>query len=506
MIVPKKTLGRSRPLSSAGLFALAALTVAVFPASASRSWSGQAAGGDKELSEALSKYQAAKPRFAKGRDHFAKGDLAKAALEFQACVTIFPEHVAASYYLANVHYVGRDYPQALAAVENAERHLEFMTAVDAYAREKKIRDLEEAKDVLEAQNEARTSCRESRTLEQLVLDVETEEARALREAEKDKRLRRKQASQYAYFHGNVLFQLKDFEAAFRNYDRAIRIDPENGDAYNNAAAILFLAGRPKEADELLRRAVAAGVEDRVNLKLKKLVVEGLGESSAGILEEEFDGGGAGAVNVMRFSINPFEGRPGAAPLFVNTYLVFDARSLDAVIVDPGAADPRLEAFIEAKGLKPRLILNTHGHEDHRGGNAHYAKLYAVQAAVPKEDLSFYRGEAKGPDKKAGPVFLAPEIGAGTLLIETIPTPGHTPGGVCFLIGGCLFSGDSLFEDGIGRIGAGGSEAKKIREDMLRRLDALLARLPAQTKILPGHGRATTPSRVREVNPYLKSGR
>jgi len=467
--------------------ATVALICAILLAFPDRGRAGETADRENELSEALSRFQASKSRFAKGRELFALGALSKAALEFQACVTIFPEHVAASYYLANVQYISRDYQRALAAIENAERHLDLAMAMDAYARDKKTQDLEEAKDVLEAQNEARTSCRESRTLEQLVLDVETEEAYALREAEKDKRLRRKRASHYAYFHGNVLFQLKDFEAAFRNYDRAIRIDPENGDAYNNAAAILFLAGRPQEADRMLQEAVAAGVEDRINLKLKKVVKEGLGKPTAGILEQEFGAVGSGGIGVMRFSINPFEGQPGEVPIFVNTYIAYDRRSLDAVIIDPGAADPRLEAYIEAGGLKPRLILNTHGHIDHRGGNVHYARLYAVPAAIPKEDASFYRSEAKSPDEKAEPVFLSPELQAGTIPIKTFPTPGHTPGGVCLLIGEYLFSGDSLFEDSIGRIGAGDANGERqIREKMVGRLDDLLARLPAETSLLPGH--------------------
>ncbi len=494
-----------RPAPSFRIRALAAAAIAIILACASWAQSGRAEDDEKTLSEALSKFQAVGARFAGGKARLEKGDLPGAAREFEACLKIFPEHAYASYYLANVHYARRDFAQALTAIENAERHLDIMAALGAEARKKKLRNMEEAIGLLEAQNEARTSCRESRTLEQLVLDVETEEAKALRQAEKDERLRRKQASFYAYFHGNVLFQLKSFEAAFQGYSRAIRIDPENGDAYNNAAAILVMAGRPREAGELLERAVAAGVEDRINLKLKKLVMEGLGESSAGILEEEFGGGSADGVKVMRFSINPYEGRPDQAPLFVNTYVVFDGRSRDAVIVDPGAADPRLEAYIETKGLKPRLILNTHGHYDHRHGNAHYGGLYGVNVAVPKEDASFYRQEADGPGEKAEPAFLSPELQAGTLSVKSFPTPGHTPGGVCFLIGGYLFSGDSLFEDGIGRIAAGGGEERKARENMVRRLDELLARLPAETTILPGHGRAATPARVREVNPYLKKG-
>lgn len=485
---------------------LTAAALAALLASASLPGSTQAANDDKELAAALSNLQSTQGSFARGRAWLAKQDLTKAAGEFEACLAVFPAHVYAAYYLANIHYARRDYTAALAAIENAERHLDFMAALDAFARKRKIQALEETKDVLEAQNEARTSCRESRALEQMVLDVETAESKALDREARDKALRLRQASQYAYFHGNVLFQLKDFEAAFQAYDRAVRIDPGNGDAYNNAAAILAMAGKPREASALLQRAVTAGVEDRINLKLKKLVVEGLGESSAGILEEEFAGENAGGVVVMRFSINPYEGRPDRAPLFVNTYVVFDPGSRDAVIIDPGAADPRLEAYIEAKGLKPRLILNTHGHYDHRRGDAHYAGRYAVKVAVPKEDASFYRGAEEDPGEKVEPIFISPEMRAGALTIKAFPTPGHTPGGVCFLIGGCLFSGDSLFEDGIGRIAAGGSGERKAGEALVRRLDELLARLPAETPILPGHLRATTPARVRELNPYLKKGR
>lgn len=499
-----KSLSRAPSLKTC---AIAALIFAILLAVPGRGRTGETADREKELSEALAKFQAAKSRFAKGRELFATGALAMAAREFEACIKTFPEHVYAFYYLANIHYVGQDYPQALASIENAERHLDFVTAMDVYARQKKIQDMEEAKDLLEAQNEARTSCRESRTLEQLVLDVETEEAKALRRAERDKQLLLRQASHYAYFHGNVLFQLKKFDEAFQNYNRALQADPQNGDAYNNAAAILFLAGRPQEADRMLHKAVAAGVEDRINLKLKKLVTEGLGKPAAGILEQEFRAQGAGGIGVMRFSINPFEGRPGEVPIFVNTYIAYDRRSLDAVIIDPGAADPRLEAFIEEKKLRPRLILNTHGHYDHRHGNAHYAGLYGVQVAVPKEDASFYGQEPEGSGEKTGPVFLSPDFQAGTIPIETFPTPGHSPGGVCFLVGEYLFSGDSLFEDSVGRISAGnGIEESKARKEMIGKLNDLLVRLPAETRLLPGHGRAATLARVKEINPFLKTGR
>jgi glyoxylase-like metal-dependent hydrolase (beta-lactamase superfamily II) len=154
-----------------------------------------------------------------------------------------------------------------------------------------------------------------------------------------------------------------------------------------------------------------------------------------------------------------------------------------------------------------LILNTHGHYDHRHGNAHYSGLYDIKIVGPKEDAPLYKPGPGSAEKNAELTFLSPELQAGTIPIKTFPTPGHTPGGVCLLIGEYLFSGDSLFEDSIGRIGAGDANGERqIREKMVGWLDDLLARLPAETSLLPGHGRATTLSRVKEINPYLKTGR
>lgn len=486
---------------------IAALIFAIILAFPLGAQPGEKAYKEKELSEALSKFQSTKASFAKGRELFASGDLSRAAREFEACIKVLPEHIYASYYLANVHYVRKEYTQSLAAIGSAERHLDFMTAVDAYAQKNKIQEMEEAKKLLKAENEVNSSCRESRRLEQMVLDVETEEEKAMGQADRDKLFRQKQASRYAYFHGNVAFQLKKLGEAFQCYNRAIQADPQNGDAYNNAASILFLAGRPQEADLYIQKAVAAGVEDRINLKLKKLITEGLGKSSGGILEQEFGAEGGSDIRVMRFSINPYEGQPDKVPFFVNSYVAFDSRSQDAVIIDPGAADPRLEAFIEEKKLKPRLILNTHGHYDHSHGNAHYARIYGIKIAVPKEDASAYNQEADTLGERTDLFFLSPDPQAGTIPIKCYPTPGHTPGGVCFLIGDYLFSGDSLFEDSVGRVSADSrAEEQKTRKKMIGKLNDLLAFLPAETQLLPGHGRATTLARVKDVNPFLKSGR
>lgn len=480
--MPRRRLAKS--------FASAALIVAIIFALSPRAKGEDQAYSPKQLSEALSRFQSANKRFARGRTLFAGGDITAAAREFEACTTILPEHIYARFYLANSLYLQKDYARALEAIEEAERGIAFMEALDAYALERNVQTMEDARRILEAENQARTSCRESRKLEQLVRVIEEDKKKLDDGGHETVSSRNGRNSLYAYSHGNILFQLRRFDEAFAQYQKAIEADPRNGDACNNAAAILLMAGRAHEAEAYLEKAVSAGVEDKINLKLKKLVAEALGKPATGILEEEFGPRGAGDVRAARFSVNASQGKPNAAPLFVNTYIVYDGASKDAVIVDPGAADPRLEDFVVKKGLSPRLVLNTHGHEDHRGGNAHYARLYGVGVAASAEDGAFYEEAAESP-------------AAGALPIRVFETPGHTPGGMCFFVGGFLFTGDSLFEDTIGRVGGGSeSERQKIRKTMIARLQDMLKSLPGETPLLPGHGRATTTARAREVNAFL----
>ncbi|OGD26171.1 MAG: hypothetical protein A2Y56_01300 [Candidatus Aminicenantes bacterium RBG_13_63_10] len=89
---------------------------------------------EKDVAEALSKLPSAERRFARGQELFSSGDLDQAAREFEACLKILPEHIYASYYLANIRYIQQDLSRSLEAIENAERHLDFMAAVSALSK------------------------------------------------------------------------------------------------------------------------------------------------------------------------------------------------------------------------------------------------------------------------------------------------------------------------------------------------------------------------------------
>ncbi len=161
-------------------------------------------------------------------------------------------------------------------------------------------------------------------------------------------------------------------------------------------------------------------------------------------------------------------------LETNCYLLKSKKT--GIIIDPGAESKRI---IEAvSDLKIQLILATHRHYDHVDALNDVKKTGIANAAIHRLDW------IDGFDMK---LEDGQKIAFDKDEITVIHTPGHTPGGCCFLIGSDLFSGDTLFPGGPGNTSfPGGDEQaifKSIREKLLV--------LPDETKVYPGHGPATT---------------
>jgi glyoxylase-like metal-dependent hydrolase (beta-lactamase superfamily II) len=193
------------------------------------------------------------------------------------------------------------------------------------------------------------------------------------------------------------------------------------------------------------------------------------------------------------------------PAATNVHILADERSREAIAID--TAIPSLAWIADelaARDWTLKLIVSTHGHWDHIGDNATVAKATGAEIAVHALD----RESLVHPTPLFAPFEIPPSVPAvelaeggtirfGEIRLRVLHTPGHTPGSVCLQStdNGLLFSGDTLFAGGWGRIDLPGGSAEAIVESLGR-----LAELEPIVAVLPGHGPATTIGRER---PWLE---
>ena len=188
------------------------------------------------------------------------------------------------------------------------------------------------------------------------------------------------------------------------------------------------------------------------------------------------------------------------PLGTNCYLLEDEHTRAAAVIDPGGDGARIEAQLLADGAELKLILLTHAHFDHTGG---VAELHAAHPEVP---VFLHPADAARLGSQVFPPIGVPTVPygdgdvvkLGDLDIQVLHTPGHTPGGVCLLVGDALFTGDTLFQGSMGRIDFEGGSYEDIMASLAR-----LAHLPGDFRVLPGHMDASTLERERKTNYYIR---
>ncbi|NLO04486.1 MAG: MBL fold metallo-hydrolase [candidate division WS1 bacterium] len=196
-------------------------------------------------------------------------------------------------------------------------------------------------------------------------------------------------------------------------------------------------------------------------------------------------------------------------LDANCYIAGCPKTREGFIVDPGGdADTILDALRRLE-LTIRYIFNTHGHVDHVGANAalheatgaslvvHGADREALVNPHPYWAAMVGGVEPSQPDETMadGDVY---EV--GTLSLRVLHTPGHSPGCVCLLMDEVIFTGDTLFAGSVGRTDLPGGSIAEL-EASLRRL---VEEVPPATRVLPGHGPATTMADEAANNPFLRN--
>ena len=191
---------------------------------------------------------------------------------------------------------------------------------------------------------------------------------------------------------------------------------------------------------------------------------------------------------------------------VNCYLISTEKA--AVVIDPGFHSAEALEFLQNASDKERLILLTHAHFDHIGYAKELSVLTDSQIAIGEGDaaalsdnnlnLSAPFGAPLSPFKADILLTDGQEIKVSDLTFKVIHTPGHTVGGVSYLCGDILFSGDTLFAGSIGRTDFPGGNYEVLKNSV-----KTLYKLPDDTVVLSGHGGKTTIINEKRYNPFIR---
>lgn len=199
------------------------------------------------------------------------------------------------------------------------------------------------------------------------------------------------------------------------------------------------------------------------------------------------------------------------PLEQNCYALQVQGSAECLLVDPGSDAAGLQAGLQRLGLKPALIVATHGHYDHVGAVHALAAWSGAPFAMAKadapwleslEDIFAFNG--MGPTKQPSVqrwLQAGEDLEAAGLQLRVLGTPGHTPGGLCFWheASQSLFSGDTLFAGSVGRSDMDGGDHAALIAGIKRELFPL----PDTAIVYPGHGESSTLGAEKRGNRFLQ---
>jgi glyoxylase-like metal-dependent hydrolase (beta-lactamase superfamily II) len=203
--------------------------------------------------------------------------------------------------------------------------------------------------------------------------------------------------------------------------------------------------------------------------------------------------------------------PMAVQMVNFVYLIGDRETREAVVIDPAY---RISDVLDVLGADDMTLVGamaSHHHADHVGGSFGGPSIEGIRElleakAVP---IHVHRDEAFAVEKTThvpGSEFVSHDSGdvveVGSIPIQMLHTPGHTPGSQCFLVDGLLVSGDTLFLEGCGRTDLPGSDSNAMYDSLQK-----LVSLPDDVVVLPGHkysaASVATMAAIKEINYILK---
>ena len=206
------------------------------------------------------------------------------------------------------------------------------------------------------------------------------------------------------------------------------------------------------------------------------------------------------MEVFHVTVGPFQER---------TYVLSDPETQTAYVIDPGGWNERVLSYLKKNELHVEAVLSTHGHIDHVAGAYDLCEATQAPYRLSRKDEFLLEDLDRIAAYFSFPNVTKPVVQdslterdtlwLGKRKISVIETPGHTPGGVCFLIEDQIFVGDTLFNGSIGRTDLPGGSHEQLIDSIQNKLMAL----DAETIVHCGHGPDTTIGREKKHNLFLQ---
>lgn len=177
----------------------------------------------------------------------------------------------------------------------------------------------------------------------------------------------------------------------------------------------------------------------------------------------------------------------------NVYLVWENISRQGIVIDAGGAVRAVSKFVTSENLKIRYIILTHRHWDHTLCAGKFKKRTGARILIGMGD------KPKGnPFREGGNrLYEGDEIEVGNLKMRVMETPGHTPGSISLVLSDAVFTGDTLFAEGVGRTDLKGGSLEQLMGSLKK-----LTSLDDSTRIYPGHGPVSSIGKEKKSNPFL----
>ena len=202
-------------------------------------------------------------------------------------------------------------------------------------------------------------------------------------------------------------------------------------------------------------------------------------------------------------------RVEVGPLLSNSYLIFDPVPREAVIIDAGDDAWKILGVVQKHRVRVRAVYATHCHFDHIMAVGELKEALGCGFYIHRDDLSLLESASKearkllgasypDPPKPDGYVEEGDEVKVGDGALKVIHTPGHSPGSVCYVAEGAVFTGDTLFTGSIGRVDMPGGDLEKLKASIFEKL----FKLPDDYAVYPGHGPSSTIGAEKLYNVYV----